>query len=192
MASAVIASAMLGGAVHAADVRLLAGVGFTAGGDTLVDVTYSNGNHATVKGGGQIAFHGGVELKFNDVLSTQLLAGYHFDRASASNGSATFSRVPVELLGHVRVSDWVRLGGGGRYSTNARLEASGFIANSVPDTRLTTNGGTVAELEILPYRGIAIKLRYVSERFKFSNNYFPTSRTIDGSHGGVYVNYYFL
>jgi hypothetical protein len=38
-------------------------------------------------------------------------------------------------------------------------------------------------------KSFGIKVRYVSEKFTAKN--YPGSSSLDGSHGGVYFNYYF-
>jgi hypothetical protein len=47
----------------------------------------------------------------------------------------------------------------------------------------------VVEGEFFPLRNWGIKLRYVSEKFKSET--YPNLSDVDGSHVGVYFNYYF-
>jgi hypothetical protein len=167
------------------------GFGFTAGGDTIATVYYQNSNvdESKVHAGALLAVHGGLELRFTSRMSTQLLVGYHFDQVRASNATVRWSRTPVELLGHYHLTDWFRLGGGARYSANARLHTSGVASNTIPDTSFKPQLGGVVEGEFFPYRSVGIKVRYVNEKFKVRNSF--ANETLDGSHGGVYVSYYF-
>lgn len=190
IAFAAVALALAGGAAQAVEVRPLLGMGFTFGGDTLVGVTYTNGDTAKVHAGGLIAFHGGVDVQFTELVSAQALVGYHVDRANASNGDVVFDRTPVELLGHFKLTDWMRVGGGARYTGNAKLRSDGYVGSLVGDADFKPTWGTVVEAEFFPVRSWGIKARYVSEKFKVKD--FPGASTIDGSHGGIYFSYYFF
>lgn len=172
-------------------VKPMVGFGVTAGGDTIATVYYQNSNtdESRVHAGALFALHGGLELQFTSRVSTQFLFGYHVDQVRASNATVRWSRTPVEALGHVYLTDWFRLGGGARYSANARLHASGVASNTIPNTSFKASLGGVVEGEFFPYRSVGIKVRYVNERFKVNNGF--NDVTLDGSHGGVYVGYYF-
>ncbi|MBX3623234.1 MAG: outer membrane beta-barrel protein [Rhizobacter sp.] len=190
IALAALALATAAGTAQAAEVRPVLGMGLTFGGDTLVGVTYTNGDTAKVHAGGLVALNGGVEVRFTDLVSAQALVGYHVDRANASNGDVVFDRVPFELLGHFRLTDWMRVGGGARYTPNAKLRADGYVSGFVSDVDFKPTVGTVVEAEFFPWRTVGIKARYVSERFKAKD--IVGAPTVDGSHGGIYINYYFF
>lgn len=172
-------------------VKPMVGFGVTAGGDTIATVYYQNSNvdESKVHAGALFALHGGIELQFAPRASMQFLVGYHVDQVRASNATVRWSRTPVEALGHVHLTDWFRLGGGARYSANARLHTSGVASNTIPDTSFKASVGGVVEGEFFPYRSVGIKVRYVNERFKVKNAF--ANESLDGSHGGVYVGYYF-
>jgi hypothetical protein len=180
-------------AAHAVEVRGVVGGGFTFGGDTLATVYYDPSDEgpddATVHAGGLIAFNAGIELQFTDLVSGQLLLGYHVDRANGDNGNVRFERYPVELLGHFKVAEWARLGGGLRYINQATLRASGAGNLYATDEDFKPSYGTVVEAEFFPFRSFGIKVRYVSE--KFESKTFPYLPAAEGNHGGVYFNYYF-
>jgi hypothetical protein len=170
------------------------GGGFTFGGDTLATVYYdpsdSGPDDAKVHAGGLVAFNAGIELQFNDMVSGQLLVGYHVDRANGENGNVRFERYPIELLGHFRVNDWLRLGGGLRYIDQARLRASGAGTAFASNENFKPSYGSVIEGEFFPLRSFGIKLRYVSE--KFESETFPQLPQADANHVGIYFNYYFF
>ncbi|MET0334804.1 MAG: outer membrane beta-barrel protein [Rhizobacter sp.] len=178
---------MAGQAAQAWEVRPVVGLGLTYGGDTLVDVHYTNGDSTKVRAGGLIAFNGGIEVRFSDLVSMQGLIGYHVDSASADNGDIRFERFPIEVLGHFRLTDWLRIGGGGRY-TQAKFRASGEALNYVQNTDFQQTVGAVVEAEFFPYKTIGIKARYVSEKFKPKRGGGPA---VNGNHAGIYINYYF-
>jgi hypothetical protein len=190
IACATMLLAMAGGAfAQGVQVRGVVGGGLTFGGDTIATVTYTNADDAKVHAGGLVAFNGGVELQFTPLVSAQALVSYHVDRANASNGSVRFERTPVELLGHFRLNDWFRLGGGARYTSAAKFRATGFASSFLSNVDFEPTWGTVVEGEFFPLKSFGIKVRYVSERFTAENR--PGAARLDGSHGGVYFNYYF-
>lgn len=193
IACAAIGLAMAGGAfAQGVVVRPLVGMGITFGGDTIAILDYEDEDvsDAKVHAGGLVAFNGGLELQFTPLVSAQAVVSYHVDRANASNGSVRFERTPVELLGHFRLNDWFRLGGGVRYISAAKIRATGVASNTVANVDFKPNWGSVVEGEFFPTRSIGIKVRYVSEKFKAKN--YPNAPLLDGSHGGVYLNYYFF
>ena len=192
IAVAAAALSMAGGAfAQGVQVRGVFGGGITFGGDTIATVRYDDEDldDAKVRAGGLLAINAGVELQFTDLVSAQALIGYHFDRTNASNGSVRFERYPLDLLGHFRVNDWLRLGGGARYTANAKIRASGIGQTYVANEDFKPTWGSVVEAEFFPTQSLGIKLRYVSEKFKSES--FPQAADLDGSHGGVYFNFYF-
>ena len=171
-------------------VRPLVGMGFTFGGDTVARVVYNNGDSDKVRAGGLVAFTTGVEMTFSPLVSTQALIGYHVDGVTASNGDVKFDRYPAELLGHFRLTDTFRVGGGARYTAKARTRSSGAASGTVPSENFKPAWGTVVEGEFTIGRNLGIKLRYVSE--KFDSETFPGAPKLKGNHGGIYfVGYFF-
>ena len=166
--------------------RYLVGMGFTSGGDTLFDASYSDGSTDSVTAGGELMFYGGVDYRLNDVVSLQGTLGYHFDSTKpATNGEVSFNRWPLELLAYYHVKESFRLGGGFRIINNPKLEGSG-IASSVSESYANTMG-LVIEGEYLVGPTFGIKLRHVSEKYKVSGG----SSSIDGSHLGILASFYF-
>lgn len=171
-------------------VRPLVGMGFTFGGDTVARVVYDNGDSDKVRAGGLVAFTTGVEMTFSPLVSAQALIGYHVDGVAASNGDVKFDRYPAELLGHFRLTDTFRVGGGARYTAKARTRSSGAASGTVPSEDFKPAWGTVVEGEFTIGRNLGIKLRYVSE--KFDSDTFPGAPKLKGNHGGIYfVGYFF-
>lgn len=171
-------------------VRPLVGMGFTFGGDTVARVSYSNGDSEKVRAGGLIAFNTGLELQFSPLVSVQTIVGYHVDGVSASNGDVKFDRFPAEVLGHFRLTDTFRVGGGARYSMRPRARSSGAAAGTVPDEDFKNALGAVIEGEFTLGRNLGIKLRYVSE--KFQSKTFPGAPDLKGNHAGIYLVGYFF
>ncbi len=161
------------------------GLGITGGGDKLVTAQYTNGTSVDVTGGGLVQFNAGVDYQFTEKFSGSLGLGYHVDRANASNGSVTFSRYPVEVLGHYSVTPSLRLGGGLRLVGGAKLQSDGVASGINADFGSTT--GLVLEGEYVLNARYGFKLRVVEEKYK-SN---ATQKTISGSHAGLMFNFYF-
>jgi hypothetical protein len=171
-------------------VRPLIGMGFTFGGDTVARVIYDDGDSEKVRAGGLVAFTTGVEMAFTPLVSAQALIGYHVDGVAASNGDVKFDRFPAELLGHFRLTDTFRIGGGARYTSRARTRSSGAASSTVPSENFKPAWGSVVEGEFTLGRNLGIKLRYVSE--KFDSETFPGAPKLKGNHGGIYIVGYFF
>ncbi len=187
---AVALLSMAAGAAHAVEVRPLIGFGLTFGGDKLGSATYNNGDTVDISSGGLIAFNAGLELQFTPEVSGQLVLGYHVDRANAQNGSMRFERTPVELLGHYRINDSWRLGGGLRYINEAKVRASGAGLSFASNQNFKPSTGFVIEGEYLPTQSrIGFKVRVVSETFKSKD--FRSAPDVDGTHVGGFMTYYF-
>jgi hypothetical protein len=165
--------------------RFFVGMGATFGGDNLATARYTNGTTANIRAGGVVQFHAGANYKFTDKISGSLAAGYHFNRANGTNGSITFSRFPIEVLGQYAVTPTVRLGGGLRLISGAKLSSSGAASGIQADFSSTV--GAVVEGEYLMSDRFGLKLRYVNEHYKLNG----VQNKVDGSHAGVMFNYYF-
>ncbi len=179
-----------GAAAQGIEVRPLIGLGLTFGGDEIETVTYDTGNSGTTSetlhAGGLIHIYTGVDVRFTPMVSAQLNVGYHVDGTSGSNASLKFDRTPVELLGHFNITDRFRVGGGARFISGAKVKGTGFLNRPVIYFQSTT--GSVVEAEYFFTRGLSVKGRYVSEKYKVDG----FSGEVNGSHGGLYVAYYFL
>ena len=166
-------------------VRFFVGGGLTAGGDRLVTARYINGSDDSLRGGGTVQFHGGVEFRVAPTVTLALSAGYHIDAIDTFWGSTWFGRVPIEALGHVQVDPRWRIGGGLRVAVNPKLSSDGFAPDV--EEHFRTAVGPVLEVEYLFTRQFGLKLRGVSERYK-SKAGLPT---VDGDHVGLIFNFYF-
>ncbi len=165
--------------------RFFLGVAATGGGDELVTARYSNGDTYTLRAGNLINLQGGLEIFAGPVASVMVSAGYHFDHASARNGSITFSRVPIEAVGSIYLHPRFRLGAGIRYTANPRLSGDRF--GSDLDESYKAGLGPVLEAEFFATPWLGIRVRGVSEKFKAKN----AGPDIKGDHVGVGVNFYF-
>lgn len=165
--------------------HVVLGLGLTFGGETLATVHFTDGSTQDVKSGGLVHFYGGYEYRLDNRVSVQATVGYHVDDVSAKNGSLKFSRYPLEILGYYGLTDSLRFGGGFRYAMNPKITSSG--AASVGNYDFENAAGLVVEAEYLFTPQVGVKLRGVSEKYKFKG----TSTSVSGNHGGIYASYYF-
>jgi outer membrane protein W len=186
------ASAIFAGHVHAQSsapsqqpLRFFIGTGLTFGGDKLAGTQPVNGYSYKVTAGGTVQLHAGVSYMFTDKFAGSLAAGYHFSTVDASDGTATFDRYPVEILGHYTVTPNVRIGAGVRLISSAKLRGDG--AGASLDTNYSSTTGAVLEGEYMIGDRFGIKLRFVNEKYKASG----TQNKVDGNHAGLMFNYYF-
>jgi Outer membrane protein beta-barrel domain len=168
-------------------VRPLIGMGFTFGGDKLYTADFTDGSSDTVRAGGIFTLYGGVELRATDALAVQATVGYHGDSTrAASNGSIRFGRYPVDVLALYSVTDKVRLGGGVEFVNNPKLSGSGVVGDFT--LRFNNTTGVVLEGEYLFTPKFGMKARAASIKYKADG----VSDKIDGSYGGLMLNYYFF
>jgi opacity protein-like surface antigen len=181
-----LASAQATDAAGKPTFKFLLGAGLTGGGEKLATVVFTDGTTDRVQAGGLILFYGGGEIRLGDNVALQATLGYHSSNTrAASNGSVSFTRVPVDLLAMFSVNDNIRLGGGLQVVTNPRLKSSG--AASGIEQKYDGTTGLIVEGEYLFTPHLGLKGRYVSEKYKASG----TGVKVDGSYLGVLFTYYF-
>jgi hypothetical protein len=165
--------------------NLFVNIGYGSGGDTLVNVPMTNGSVEDVKAGKGVTLKGGVEFWVGQNATFQVSAAYHVDTINATNGDVTFSRWPIEGLLFWNLSDQVRVGGGLRKTTSAKLSGSGAAA-SLGTYHFDSSTGIVLEGEYLFTPQAGITLRYVKESFTVNGG-----PSISGDHVGMGLNYHF-
>ena len=178
--------------------RTFASVGYSSGGDVLVNGVYSNtGEQFTLRAGKGLQATVGASYALAEGWSAQAALGYHVDRTNGSNFNFTFSRWPVELMLYRELnSDW-RIGAGLRYSAAARFESSG-TRQRLGTRKLSASVGPMLDLQyfLVPLkesgqgRGAAggVGLKWVSEKFH-GNEVSRFER--DGQHLALYAFAYY-
>ena len=166
-------------------IHAVLGIGLTGGGETLANVTYTNGDDQDIRSGGLVHYYAGVDVRATPLLSFQGTVGYHVDSsAGASNGSVRFTRIPIEALGYFHVSDNLRIGGGVRLVNSPKLKGRG-VASNVSDS-FDNATGVIVEGEYFFTRWFGVKLRAVSESYRSKS----TGIKANGDHAGVYAAFY--
>jgi hypothetical protein len=110
----------------AMEVKPLLKGGYDFGGDTLVEVVFTNGDREEIKSNEGFFIGGGVSIVNDDkTIEGELSVSYKADYIEASNGDVTWSRWPVDALVFYRFQQ-VRLGGGLTYHLNPELDGDGI------------------------------------------------------------------
>jgi hypothetical protein len=174
-----------GAQAQQSNVRGILGIGLTTGGDTLASVVFTDGSTADIRAGSLVHFYGGLEMRLAPEFTMQGTFGYQVDdTGSNSNGSLRFSRYPVELLGHVQIDPYLRIGGGVRFVYDAKVIGSGVLSGVEIDYGSTA--GAVIEGEYLLTPSVGLKLRTVIEKYQPKAG----GPSADGNHVGFYFNWY--
>ena len=168
--------------------RYFVGLDLGGGGETLVDLQFTNGNTESIKTGGGPQAKGGLEYRFGPTSAVRASFGYEYDNVSGVNGEATFSRRPVEVMGMWNFTDNVRLGLGLRYVTGAKFTSSGDI-RGLGRFELGSSPGPVLETEYLygPWytTHLGFSFRMVGDRYHYGDT------KVNGNHFAIGANYYF-
>lgn len=156
--------------------------GFTAGGDTLVQVEFDDGDTDKIKAGGAFFFGLGAEfVSADNKTAIQLTANYHFDSIEAENGEASFERYPIEVILFGQ-GERNRFGVGLTYhlSPTAQIKRDGQGRDSLKfDNAL----GLVLEYNYLVGSSVWLGLRYTLIDYK--KEYWFDSVSVDGRHVGL-------
>lgn len=219
LAAALLGSTNAGAQQHAitdrGQLQWVFTTGLTAGGDDLATVEYDDGDYSVdIEAGGLIYFGAGINYRFADSpLSIQAGLGYHFDGADADNGDASFSRIPIDVIGFYNLGNH-RLGIGLTRHTNIDFEKEieSFTYYEKVDTDFSDATGFVIEYNYLFSRMVALGIRYTDIDYKydytqtqtgFGYTYFPVfnygfinsieygSAKADGNNVGVFVHVLF-
>ncbi len=108
-------------AATAGDFKPMVRMNLDFGGDQIGTVIYTNGKSTDLKAGQLLTFSGGVlyrPVASNYAVETTI--GYKFDKANATNGTAEFTRIPLDLVASYRKNKH-RFGGGFTYHMNPKF-----------------------------------------------------------------------
>lgn len=172
----------------------LVGGGFTFGGDKVAsfDVEYYDDDEGTesLKAGEFMHVYGGFFYRHGAAdgvnYGVQADVGYFYEGLFAENGDASFTRIPLELIGFMEYN-WLRVGAGVTQHTNVELDidldqgGSGSV-----DFKDAT--GAVFIVEYLITKKFSVGLRYVNIEYELDYDWFSSEEALDGSHVGIMVN----
>lgn|GEM_PF-789397 len=152
--------------------HVLMNIGLTYGGDKIGTVNFYNSNGSIshskdIKAGALYQMGIGGIYQFEDKpLALMLSVNYHTDIASGSNGSISFSRIPVEAIAYYTGKEQFRFGGGVRM-VNAPEFSSDVSSPASPVKKMTFKNATGLVGEIgyqLSSQGW-LNFRFVSEKY---------------------------
>jgi hypothetical protein len=168
------------------------GILLSEGGDRLFTGKYTDGTKIDITAGGTLALNFGLYRNIGSAFDLQTTLGIHTAGTLGTNGNASFTRFPLEVMGFYQLNDQFRLGAGARKSLAAKLSTSG-VATYQPSLEFNASVGQVIELQYLLGKSnkkstakTAVNFRYVKETF--------TEKTegikVKGDHIGVGVVFY--
>jgi hypothetical protein len=168
------------------------GILLSEGGDRLFTGKYTDGTKIDITAGGTLALNFGLYRNIGSAFDLQTTLGIHTAGTLGTNGNASFTRFPLEVMGFYQLNDDYRLGAGARKSLSAKLGTSG-VATYQPSLEFNASVGSVVELQYLIGKKTrkskaqtAVNFRYVKETF--------TEKTegikVKGDHIGVGVVFY--
>lgn len=159
------------------------------GGDDLFKVEFSDGESETVEAGGLIDLKAGLSYRFNQApVSLQTTLEFHFDKVTAKNGDASFSRFPIELLAFYHINQH-RIGFGPTLHTGIELDIdfdASVLSLGTAKGKIDFDDATGFIVEY-GYRfkdtPATLAVRAVQIDYKVSSG---NGNNIDGSHLGLY------
>ncbi|MDD5470907.1 MAG: hypothetical protein PHP05_03180 [Sideroxydans sp.] len=163
--------------------HFILGGGLTYGGDTLTTAVYTDGTTKDIKAGSLVQLGMGMLWQASEnPIALQLIANYHFDGASGSNGSITFKRYPLEGLVYYTKVERMRFGLGARYVLSPRYEDKVGVPFTV---NFDNTVGVVGEFGYAMTPVLWMNFRVVSEKYQHANLSFS------GNHAGINFIYRF-
>jgi hypothetical protein len=160
----------------------------TYGGDDWQVARSSSGSPVQIHGGGRLEVGGGV-LWQSPVypMAASLVANYHFDTRAGANGSAKFTRAPLDAMVYYTGLETLRFGVGLSYILSPRIEAT--VDGQQQSIKFKNATGKSFEIgyEVAP--NVWANLRLSSEKFKPKT--LGTAQEAAVSHLSVNVSYVF-
>ena len=162
------------------------------GGDHLFYGKYTDGTQIDITAGGTIALNFGLYRNIGSAFDLQTTLGIHTAGTLGTNGNASFTRFPLELMGIYQLTDNYRIGAGARKSFAAKLSTSG-VATYQASAEFNASVGSVVELQYLIGKKTRKSKAQTAVNFRFVKETF-TEKTqgikIKGDHIGVGVVFY--
>lgn len=170
---------------HDSGLDFLISLGLTGGGDKLGNMVYTNGKSSSIHAGGMFQMGAGLYWRpRNRPVSVKVTGNYHVDRADASNGDVTFSRMPIEFVAAYHFNERWSLGTGPRLVKRPKLslELDGRGGSQTFDDTV----GWIVEGAYSFSPKADLVLRFVKEEYKYEQRNYR--QTFDGSHVGLLMD----
>lgn len=162
------------------------------GGDDLaeVEVEEFDGDRDTVDitAGGGVSFAGGYSFSFapDSPVGGVVSLGYKTDGVFGSNGSASFSRLPIDASIFYR-TQWVQWGVGVTYELNPELDLEDVGIRSID---FDNAEGYFVQVDWRATPQFAVGLRYTAIDYSVSDNAFE-GEDIDGNNTSLRMSFVF-
>jgi hypothetical protein len=141
----------------------------TGGNNKLATLVYTDGTTSSVHAGGLGYLYGGAELHpVGAPFALRGTVGFHWDTTGANNGNATFSRIPVEVVGMFEPIERIRFGAGVRYDSSVHMSASGAANGAGMHQGFESAAGVVVKVEYRTFREVGIELGYTDIHYKLN------------------------
>lgn len=180
-ASAVAAALLVGMAsqtASASEARPVFKAGYDFGGDTLVRVTFTNGQTDSIAANEGFYLGGGVSIMNDErTVETELTAAWKYAAIHATNGDVSFTRFPIEALLFWH-EERFRVGGGLTYHMSPKLDGSGFA--SPINYQFKDSAGFVVQADYKATENIRFGIRYTALKYGVAG-----SSSIDASGVGI-------
>ncbi len=158
------------------------------GGDTLVEVSFTDGSTESLKAGQLISLAVGWHTELSETLSSRISLGYKFDSITAQNGDIEFTRVPLELLLLTQNGSWL-VGGGVTYHMSPKFTADAATIGLLGTAKLDDALGFVLAADYNTH-GIFDREWYIGARITVVD-YENNLGSVSGSSIGVVIGYLF-
>jgi hypothetical protein len=170
------------------DFNFLLSGGYNIGGELLADSGASYADTKSIKTGQGFEFRLGFENRFRNQTAVQMTVGYHVDSSYGANGTVSFSRVPVELLGFIGgIHEQWRLGLGLRKATNAHFSSTDNLSLIGGSGQAQSSLGWIISAEYRFNPKFGLGLRHVRESYLFDG----MTERLNGNHTGFIISGYF-
>lgn len=165
------------------------GLGVDFGGEELGKLYFTDGSSAAVKANNGLAFNVGAILANgkNSAFSTQVTLGYKYGGQRGTDGSVTWTAIPLELIEYYQLSS-LRMGLGLSYQIRPQLNVN-LPASNYTD-KYNNAIGLIAQIGWAPAgKHYSVDLRYTSIKFQLSD--VPDAPMVSGNVAGLYTSYRF-
>jgi hypothetical protein len=183
---ALAAAAAAWSGAHAADVRPFLKAGLDFGGNTVVDVVFTDGSRDSIRANEGFYFGGGASIiNAANTIEVELSVAYKMAAVTGDNGDVDFGRIPLEALVFYRLEK-LRLGGGLTYHVDPKLDGSGVLSSVNVD--FDNALGLVLQGDYRFGEHFTLGLRYTGIKYEASA---PFSGSVKGNGIGVTAGYRF-
>jgi hypothetical protein len=189
MFAAALAAAACGTFVtvsNANGVRAQVRMSYDVGGDTVDRFVFSDGEDASIKAGSGGTFSAGLLYRpAANNFAFEAIFGYKFDKLNGSNGTAEFTRFPLDLIGSYVTGDH-RVGGGIAYHMNPKYRcAVGGVCSFT--AQFSDAMGLVLQYGYTFGGGLDLGVRYTSIKYKLEGG----GVSLNGNAFGGFIGFIF-